>query len=305
MPRPLLGKMLLAQAESEPFRRNTRIPLGMPITIRGQDKVGSAFEESTQTIDVSKKGIKTSTIHSLLADAKIRISNGHPNQALPARVVWLGHVGRPDDRAEIGVEFLGQFESGNIWTLDSLPDDWVAGPIPLTASQKLEYYWARSTTLQKLPELQAMRGAAEAPPVQMPPIMPGGDPDINTVGASESAIKWQEVQADEVETFPPVDAATPMVEPAAWDEWIPTQAPQGSLESNEKGPRPPGISKVPPVNRGSVPPPDSPTAALNQLAQILCEQAETITQGVDRAMSEVRSAAEESVARLQLARPFV
>ena len=301
MPRRVLGKMLLAQAESEPYRRNTRIPLGLPITIRGKDKVGGAFEERTQTIDVSKNGIKTSTIHSLLADAKIRISNGHPNEALPARVVWQGHTNRPDDRTEIGVEFEGSFETGKIWTIDSLPDDWVDGPIPLTASQKLEYFWARNTTLQKLPELQSMPGVAGPPSVDMSPNIPLVDPDIRTVGTPESAINWEEVQADEVKLSPPTEADAPIVEPTAWDEWFPAQAPQGSLDSIEKGPRAPSISKEAPVNLVSAPP-DSPATVLNQLAQILCEQAETITKGVDGAVSAVRSAADESVKKLQLAR---
>jgi len=302
VPGPSLGKLLLAQAESEPYRKNTRIPIGLSITIRGQDRVGSAFEERTQTIDVSKKGIKTSTIHSLLVDSKINISNGHPHQALPARVAWLGQTGRPDDRSEIGVEFLGPHETGNIWTLDSPPADWVDGQVPLTAPQKMEYFWARSATLQKLPELQAMPGAAKAPSVQTAPVVREDALEVNSARSSESAINWEEILADEVEDFPVVESAAPKVQPASLDELIPTQAKQESSESIEESHRAPRIPKEAPINLGSAAPPDSPAAALNQLARILCEQAETITQGVDRAVSEVRSAAEESVAKLHFAR---
>jgi hypothetical protein len=136
----------------------------------------------------------------------------------------------------------------------------------------------------------------------MPPIVPTGDPNFNTVGAPENAIKWEDAQADEIEATPRAEALTPLSEPANWDEWVPAQAPKALLKSIDKGSRPQGTSKEMPPNQPRTLPPDSPSAALSQLVEMLCKQAETITQGVDRAVSEVRSAAEESVAKLQLAR---
>jgi PilZ domain len=262
-----LGKLLLAQAESEPYRRNTRIPLEMPITVRGQDKMGKTFEERTATIDVSKKGIKTSTLHPLLLNAKVRISNGHPHKPILARVAWQAHTDRPNERVELGVEFLDAFEIGHIRNIASHPEDWEEGYIPLTPTQKLEYFWARGKQLQEVPELEINPDADLPSSTSMSPVAPAPGQQITGERPAKNEVMWEDIKSEIAELHPPIASGKPI---------------QGS--------------------RKITTPPDSPTAAMNQLAQLLCEQAETITQGVDRAMSSVQSTAEKSLAALELAR---
>jgi hypothetical protein len=111
-------------------RRSTRIVHAVPITIRGMDALGQAFEEFTSTVTVNCNGCKYESKHYVPKDSKLTIEirgseRGVPSRKFPARVVW---VQRPRTYREI-FHIALEFEvSGNIWNIKSPPKDWFPHP---------------------------------------------------------------------------------------------------------------------------------------------------------------------------------
>jgi hypothetical protein len=111
-------------------RRSTRIVHSVPITIRGMDALGQAFEEYTSTVTVNCNGCKYESKHYVPKDSKLTIEvrgteRGLPSRKFPARVVW---VQRPRTYREI-FHIALEFEvSGNIWDIKSPPKDWFPHP---------------------------------------------------------------------------------------------------------------------------------------------------------------------------------
>jgi hypothetical protein len=111
-------------------RRSTRIVHSVPITIRGMDALGQAFEEYTSTVTVNCNGCKYESKHYVPKDSKLTIEvrgseRGVPSRRFPARVVW---VQRPRTYREI-FHIALEFEvSGNIWDIKSPPKDWFPHP---------------------------------------------------------------------------------------------------------------------------------------------------------------------------------
>jgi hypothetical protein len=111
-------------------RRSTRIVHSVPITIRGMDALGQAFEEYTSTVTVNCNGCKYESKHYVPKDSKLTIEvrgseRGLPSKRFPARVVW---VQRPRTYREI-FHIALEFEvSGNIWNIESPPKDWFRHP---------------------------------------------------------------------------------------------------------------------------------------------------------------------------------
>jgi hypothetical protein len=111
-------------------RRSTRIVHAVPITIRGMDALGQAFEEFTSTVTVNCNGCKYESKHYVPKDSRLTIEirgnqRGVPTKKFPARVVW---VQRPRTYREI-FHIALEFEvSGNIWDIKSPPKDWFPHP---------------------------------------------------------------------------------------------------------------------------------------------------------------------------------
>ncbi len=111
-------------------RRSTRIVHAVPITIRGMDALGQAFEERTSTVTVNCNGCKYESKHYVPKDSKITIEirgtdRGLPSRKFPARVVW---VQRPRTYREIFHVALEFEVPGNIWGIKSSPKDWFPHP---------------------------------------------------------------------------------------------------------------------------------------------------------------------------------
>ncbi len=174
MASPHFGKVMLGLAEAMPYRRHTRLLLALPISMSGTDESGRPLQESTRTVDVGKHGARIETLRPPLPKAEIGIRCGSAVKVHSARVIWQGGSKRPDGPAEIGVEFLQPFDAEAVWGVNP-PDDWRAGPLALTATQKLEYFAAR--------DLEFPARAPEQPAdddLKMPPL-PGPE-DSQAVG---------------------------------------------------------------------------------------------------------------------------
>jgi PilZ domain-containing protein len=112
-------------------RRTTRIVHAVPITIRGMDALGQAFEEYTSTVTVNCNGCKYESKHYVPKGSKLTIElrgnerGGLPPRKFPARVVW---VQRPRTYREIFHVALEFEVPGNIWDIKSPPKDWFQHP---------------------------------------------------------------------------------------------------------------------------------------------------------------------------------
>jgi hypothetical protein len=111
-------------------RRSTRIVHAVPITIRGIDALGQAFEEYTSTVTVNCNGCKYESKHYVPKGSSLTIElrgndRGMPLRKFPARVVW---VQRPRTYREIFHVALEFEVPGNLWDVKSPPQDWFPHP---------------------------------------------------------------------------------------------------------------------------------------------------------------------------------
>jgi hypothetical protein len=111
-------------------RRSTRIVHAVPITIRGIDALGQAFEEYTSTVSVNCNGCKYESKHYVPKGSSLTIElrgndRGMPLRKFPARVVW---VQRPRTYREIFHVALEFQVPGNLWDIKSPPKDWFPHP---------------------------------------------------------------------------------------------------------------------------------------------------------------------------------
>jgi hypothetical protein len=95
-------------------RLQRRIAVGLPLLVRGTDREGNAFEEVTQSYNVSRTGVSFSTGRELDPGTKLEIIIPRPNtlRETGSDFVTLGRVvrilpGKSAREKTVGVEFLG------------------------------------------------------------------------------------------------------------------------------------------------------------------------------------------------------
>jgi hypothetical protein len=111
-------------------RRTTRVVQAIPVIVRGMDALGQAFKESTSTVMVNCNGCKYRSRHYVPKDSRVTVeipaaAQGLPPRIVPARVVW---VQRPRTFREIFHVALEFEVPGNVWEMDSPPEDWFPHP---------------------------------------------------------------------------------------------------------------------------------------------------------------------------------
>jgi hypothetical protein len=95
-------------------RRERRIPVHLPVLVRGTDSAGDHFEERTASENVCRGGVAFPTRHALELGARVEISipvkvpgeDPAPEFSTQGRVVHV-KVGRSAREQMIGVEFTG------------------------------------------------------------------------------------------------------------------------------------------------------------------------------------------------------
>lgn len=81
--------------------REARVRKELPVRIRGTDYDGNPFVQETYTVDISRRGARLEWISSLKgAGETIEVQRGREKARF--RVVWIGHVGTPQDN-QIGI----------------------------------------------------------------------------------------------------------------------------------------------------------------------------------------------------------
>jgi hypothetical protein len=95
-------------------RRERRVPVNLPILVRGTDRAGESFEEHTSSVNVCRGGAAFATRHAvdLGSRVEINISAVTPAAASDSEFATQGRIvhlapGNSDRELIVGVEFTG------------------------------------------------------------------------------------------------------------------------------------------------------------------------------------------------------
>ena len=95
-------------------RRERRVPVNLPILVRGTDRTGRTFEERTSSVNLCRGGAAFATSYALELGSKLEInipvvpSANDPEAefSTQGRIVHLG-PGKSESELVVGVEFTG------------------------------------------------------------------------------------------------------------------------------------------------------------------------------------------------------
>src|SRR3984885_5394565 len=131
-----------SSAAFRPVRRSTRVEHAIPLKVEGVDSFRGPYSEEVSTVAISCHGFKYLSKHQVLTNALVvlELKNSKPNVppvSARGRVKW---VDRPKDPAGL-FQTAVEFESpGNIWGIDSPPQDW----LPFSGARTLEMDTSKS-----------------------------------------------------------------------------------------------------------------------------------------------------------------
>jgi hypothetical protein len=111
-------------------RRGTRLMIEVPITVMGMDTLGDPFKENTITTAISCYGCKYRTRRYTAKDSMVTIEIRQPgmpaaSRIVHARVIWVQRPRHHRETFQIGLELETY---GNVWGIDSPPEDWFPPP---------------------------------------------------------------------------------------------------------------------------------------------------------------------------------
>ena len=101
-------------------RRSQRIPLDVPLVIKGRAETGQDFREETFTLSASAHGVLLALKASLSLGQKVRLLNQRNWDELEGKVAYVGltHAGL----TRVGIEF--EQPAPDFWSLSVAPEDW-------------------------------------------------------------------------------------------------------------------------------------------------------------------------------------
>jgi hypothetical protein len=101
-------------------RRSQRIPLDVPLVVKGRAQTGPDFREETFTLSASAHGVLLALKASLSLGQKVRLLNQRNWDELEGKVVYVGltHAGL----TRVGIEF--EQPAPDFWSLSIPPADW-------------------------------------------------------------------------------------------------------------------------------------------------------------------------------------
>lgn len=124
------------------FRRSSRIPRSITLSLSGQDERSNAFEARGQTLDVSKHGAKIITSQLLAPDTTLTLANLTTGHTSLARVIWRARSS--SNGFETGIEVLEPADPELVWAVESPPADWADGCAAPTTDERLEFLCHRA-----------------------------------------------------------------------------------------------------------------------------------------------------------------
>ena len=117
-----------ASDTARPARRSTRLNAAVPLTVMGVDSYRGPYREDVSTVTVSLHGCKYESKHDVLTNSWVVLEfngadNGRRLASIRGLVKW---VKRPQDATGVYETAIELEEPGNVWGIDSPPEDWVA-----------------------------------------------------------------------------------------------------------------------------------------------------------------------------------
>lgn len=109
-----------AAASPDGQRRAKRLPVQMPVVLRGTDAAGRGFFDRAEVVSLDPRGARMRTRFLLNIGSEVNIQLPQDPQARRLRVVWRGDEGSLYE-GMVGMEFLDPTES---WDLDVLRTHW-------------------------------------------------------------------------------------------------------------------------------------------------------------------------------------
>lgn len=112
---------------ARPLRRSTRLGAAIPVTVMGVDSYRGPYREEVSTVTVSCHGCKYESKHDVLTNSWVMLElpdKEKEGESVSARglVKW---VKRPLDTTGTYETAIELEEPGNIWGIDSPPQDWL------------------------------------------------------------------------------------------------------------------------------------------------------------------------------------
>jgi hypothetical protein len=105
-------------------RSAARLPLSLPIVLKGDDTGGNSFVEHTRTILVNKGGLKTITRQAVVLGGRLQIAVPSRQRVSWASIAWLGE--KKGGQQEVGIALD---EPDDFWGIQFPPDS-LSEPLP-------------------------------------------------------------------------------------------------------------------------------------------------------------------------------
>jgi hypothetical protein len=103
-------------------REHGRLPVQIPVVLRGTDSAGRVFFDRAQIVSIDERGARVHTRFHLKQGSEVKIElPGEESQKL-LRVVWSGEPGSFYD-GMVGLEFVAHDDT---WNLENLRSRWGA-----------------------------------------------------------------------------------------------------------------------------------------------------------------------------------
>ncbi len=100
-------------------RRSGRLPMRLNVVVSGTDGQGQAFEEHTETLEISKYGAKVLVTREFKIGAMLSLHRPDTDARSKFRVVYQGSTDASTGRRELGIEFIGV---DSFWGIQFPPD---------------------------------------------------------------------------------------------------------------------------------------------------------------------------------------
>ena len=145
----------MAQGEWAVIRwREQRLATELPVRVRGHDSVGNSFLLETQTLNVSRRGVRLECLSAVRGEGDT-VELQHGREKARFEVIWLGPPGTPFDN-QVGLRALEPAK--NIWGLAFPPPQRITDEPATPPPQAVLLSDRRADTRRTRPRYRCMGG---------------------------------------------------------------------------------------------------------------------------------------------------